>query len=1683
MWLLNNNKWVRSIETLSKVNYDSLKQDLSKTRLYSKCLSGSLYSSLIDLNYAYYPNKYKDDSTWYVDFSNSTYINNIQPTLNPTSIDIDKYNKYLIEYGFTTKSHFTPTNLINEEMINFKYVDLCTHGTSDILLSVNTDVEYKDLYIDGIKVINGHRVLIDNQITFITLSSSIDPNVYFDGNYYIVEQDIINTKYYFYNNKNGVYVYRNGYLYRDDTELLDYNIIDSVSYYVKLGTNKDKQFKLYRKRDGYYPIYDTEQYIEFYQFENKILRSKLDYNNVYDINYNDVLYEESHFVDGVFVPERIISIGEFGFINLTQNNKSNFIKNKFRYNLNNISSNSSNYYICADQGVVLLVDKVTLNINRQNINTKVNLNSILFYDNLNGFVVGDFNTIYYTDNGGVTWNQIHNNYFNGKNFNNIVYYNINKVYISGNDGILIECYRDINEWKLISKKISKVVDKDEIIDLKYKINESIVVTSDNTQWNILPSGMSSYDYLIMVCDESNIIIHPLNFKLEFDFYYLDISDNLGSVLNIKIEDSYNIIVNTTNSGIVKVNIRDFVFDTSTIRSNILKSNINSINIIMNNYYNNIDFYGHNIYCVGNSSKNVYIKYDVIPYVESYIDESLYDNIVPKLLFLDYDVASKLNFFDDFGNYILPNDIKFQIDLNNIPSNYKLDIVGDTNYTSWLDYFKDSISTYKYYTDISDTNKVLFSTKFTKSNNYINILNPTINTDINYILPCAPTINDYEKSRYIKKTSDPVIVQTINNSFEVLLYSYLMVIKVPITNTDSIGDCVYIESDVISSYFIINNILTISRSRYKYIYVYTDFNDTIINNIRISNNLKIINLNKFDDIVDLKYKFNLHPISYGYKLNYEIHDSNLCDVIISPKFNNYTAYYNMIVNITDDYDTYTSSYVSSYIKFGYNPMYNIYDYLNNINPTIFNQNKVITAIPSYLNLPCSNSNNSLDSNLYIDTGVDTNKIYFGSDFKYEFDTLQINIFYDIKLNTNVGIKISRQMLLINKSYDSHNNKYIVEFLDKINYGISSSISVSKVSILGRNSLIEISYDLNYVNNISRSISSKKIDNLYTISGYFNNNYKFNTDSYAKILLTDGDIKTNINLIIYSDFNNKLSTNFINFDNTEIIEFVNITSYDVSSNITPDLRIRVNLSNKHNLISGNIIYMSIDSGSDVISGNHIVYDIIDSFSIILESVFDISYLNNTSGTIRFERMDIFSSIQPVDIYDVSNEYISKRAIKVDDTSYDFINYNLSITNIDKFKYRYELVDGLDLISINEKYSWLFESDIDNAIIGEDSNGLVWYTGEWSCGRFFGGTWYSGIWYSGDWYDGTWNSVDVKNNLYNIEVSKNYRSDKSIWYNGRFFGGTWNGGTWYNGRLYDVNWNDGTWYNGTWNGGTWNGGEFTGGVWIYGTWNGGIFNQNNRPAYWVNGTWNDGYFENGRWLNGVFDMKNMSVFGQKSSISSPCIWDSGVFKNGYLLANDDPRSTIWKTGIWLNGTWSGGLSFNIDFKKGVWKNGVSDDIEIISVDLNGDNNSILLNGIFRFNVNDEITIVNDYDDPSIYSTSTDIYDFRKIGSLYYPGKYKVIDVDIIDDKYTKIYVLGLLINGDPNAISNIFDIYDDFRYKEFKDSLNTIPNKRMDIKLVSVFNNCDWYSGAWYNGVFESGNFYGGIWYSGKFSGNWG
>ena len=257
--------------------------------------------------------------------------------------------------------------------------------------------------------------------------------------------------------------------------------------------------------------------------------------------------------------------------------------------------------------------------------------------------------------------------------------------------------------------------------------------------------------------------------------------------------------------------------------------------------------------------------------------------------------------------------------------------------------------------------------------------------------------------------------------------------------------------------------------------------------------------------------------------------------------------------------------------------------------------------------------------------------------------------------------------------------------------------------------------------------------------------------------------------------------------------------------------------------------------------------------------------------------------------------------------------------------------------------------------------------------------------------------------------------------------------------------------------------------GTWNKGILNCNNDPTFWVDGKWNGGDFENGMWYKGIFEEKNeLARFGTKAFNSRTATWHSGQWLSGsfyskMMLDNNDQlevslshKYSIWHTGSWYSGDIYGGIVYNIDFKSGVWHGGISEEIQIIQVGLNTTvpNNSYLkLNGIFRFNIGDEINIVSKENQ---YSSNGLLYSryFNRV-------RYKVIyaeDPDL-DNKTTKIY-----FDSDSQ-----FD-YDDSLYNNIK-----VETK---MRIVSRFRNTDWRSGIWTNGIFETGYWQGGIWYDGTF-----
>ena len=189
MWSKNtdNGRWYKNVDVLEKDKYESLKQDIEKVRLYSKCLSGSTYVAIDSLDNIYGILDKREEYNWYIGYDGSTYSISGTPSF-PKSIQNstknEYYDKFIHEYGQTLKNKFTPVKLINDSIENYLEVDV---ATTEPLLNIGT--YQPGLIIDNLILKEGHRVLVKDQKTFVTLSSNVDPDTYFTHSYFIEQDD------------------------------------------------------------------------------------------------------------------------------------------------------------------------------------------------------------------------------------------------------------------------------------------------------------------------------------------------------------------------------------------------------------------------------------------------------------------------------------------------------------------------------------------------------------------------------------------------------------------------------------------------------------------------------------------------------------------------------------------------------------------------------------------------------------------------------------------------------------------------------------------------------------------------------------------------------------------------------------------------------------------------------------------------------------------------------------------------------------------------------------------------------------------------------------------------------------------------------------------------------------------------------------------------------------------------------------------------------------------------------------------------------------------------------------------------------------------------------------------------------------------------------------------------------
>ena len=278
----------------------------------------------------------------------------------------------------------------------------------------------------------------------------------------------------------------------------------------------------------------------------------------------------------------------------------------------------------------------------------------------------------------------------------------------------------------------------------------------------------------------------------------------------------------------------------------------------------------------------------------------------------------------------------------------------------------------------------------------------------------------------------------------------------------------------------------------------------------------------------------------------------------------------------------------------------------------------------------------------------------------------------------------------------------------------------------------------------------------------------------------------------------------------------------------------------------------------------------------------------------------------------------------------------------------VDGMSLERLKTKYWWVFNAKINDAVIGEDAYGLVWYSGTWCCGTWKDGTWYSGIWKSGTWENGIWHSyildkINLKHDSLIVLGINNTEShfQTGTWENGHFHEGTfglnnnrlwtsetgytdsetrWMKGIFYAGLIYDS-----AWYLGEFKSGT-----FTNSFWINGNFYSGYFNG----FEWLNGNWYGGDFNYGTWYNGYLTQLNKNVlsrFGLSDKGKRTSIWKNGIFEKGEFhsalnldsklnpIVSSNHNVTHWENGQFKSGNWYGGTFIDGEWFYGNWYDGV--------------------------------------------------------------------------------------------------------------------------------------------------------------------
>ena len=131
--------------------------------------------------------------------------------------------------------------------------------------------------------------------------------------------------------------------------------------------------------------------------------------------------------------------------------------------------------------------------------------------------------------------------------------------------------------------------------------------------------------------------------------------------------------------VTRIDLSNYTIETEN--TNILTGEQYVPHTLYDGYVNKVLF-NNNLYLIGNNSIFGKIS-DLNSPIYSHLDNDFNNRISSKMLFLDYDVATKLNFFTDDGVYRLPNSITHEGPVNSL--------LFSNNEPNWYDYYSDGLS--------------------------------------------------------------------------------------------------------------------------------------------------------------------------------------------------------------------------------------------------------------------------------------------------------------------------------------------------------------------------------------------------------------------------------------------------------------------------------------------------------------------------------------------------------------------------------------------------------------------------------------------------------------------------------------------------------------------------------------------------------------------------------------------------------------------------------------------------------------------------------------------------------------------------------------------------------------------------------------------------------------------------------